>query len=122
MNWFDILKMPAKGSGVQIKNNAQYQSASLKDRLNWHQSQKRAWKNQRNALLSESGWALNEIEHSNHPLFQEATEYKENEKFHNRQITRIRRKLKGQTNVPQDYFSIKLEAANSIVTGKQGVV
>jgi hypothetical protein len=92
--WQDILKR------VDIRNEGEYEAASLDDRRKWHSSQYsvywKRWRTMRNT----------QVENEDSPMYKEMVELQNLANFHSRQVKRI--KFNSQT-----YYSLDLEGDNN---------
>ena len=91
--WQDILKR------VDIRNEREYEVASLDDRRRWHGNQTNTygirWRAMRNT----------QVENEDSPMYQEMVELQNLTNFHDRQRIRIR-------NGNKHYYSLELEGDN----------
>jgi len=102
MDWFSILK-------ADIRNEAQYNAASLEVRRLWHRRQADGNNTRLNALQTQHSVDLTDVEN---PIYQEMKYYHNLRSFHNRQERRLRVCLrKGKTEC-DDYYSQELEGDN----------
>ena len=79
MNWFSILK-------ADIRNEAQYNAASLDERRRWHIRQSTAYHRRLKALQTQHSVDLTDVEN---PVYQEMKEYQLLRAFHSRQAARL---------------------------------
>jgi hypothetical protein len=93
--WQDILKR------VDIRNEREYEAASLEDRKIWHSSQSSAyairWRAMRNT----------QVENEDSPMYKEMVELQDLSNFHGRQRNRLKRNINNKT-----YYSMDLEGDN----------
>ena len=102
IGWWDILKS-------DIRNQAQYEAASLKERMTWHGRQARAYDRRLQALRTHRTVDLTDIEN---PVYKEMKEYQEMRNFHSRQAARIKKCLALDKTECNDYYSMELEGDN----------
>lgn len=102
MDWFSILK-------ADIRNEAQYNAASLEERKKWHVSQARAYDRRLQALRTHHTVDLTDTEN---PVYQEMKQYQEIRNFHDRQYRRIVRCINRGQSECNDYYSMELEGDN----------
>ena len=98
MGWIDILKR------VDIRNEREYEAASLEDRRKWHNSQYTAyskrWQTMRNT----------QVENEDSPMYKEMVELQDLANFHSSQAKRITSTSpKERRRYTQDYFSSDLQ-------------
>lgn len=123
MSWFSILKMPRVYRGPDIRNEAQYNAASLEGRRKWHNSQAAGYDARLQALRTQQTVDLTDVEN---PVYKEMKEYQEMRNFHNRQGYRLKRCIALGKTECNDYYSLELEGDNrkkqklmTTPTGKQ---
>ena len=102
IGWWDILKS-------DIRNEAQYNAASLDERRRWHIRQSTAYHRRLKALQTQHSVDLTDVEN---PVYQEMKEYQNLRNFHHRQNLRIRRCLASGKTECNDYYSQELEGDN----------
>jgi len=109
MGWFNILKMPPLDTTPDIRNEAQYNAASLEERRLWHSSQAAAYDRRLQALRTQHTVDLTDVEN---PIYQEMKEYQSLRNFHGRQKARLRSCIaSGMTDNDEcnDFYSKELE-------------
>lgn len=109
MNWFDILKMSRPYRGPDIRNEAQYNAASLEGRQLWHSQQAGAYDRRLKALRNIHDIDLTDVEN---PINKEAVYYRDMRAFHGRQDARLRKCIKLGKTECNDYYSLELEGDN----------
>ena len=102
MNWFSILK-------ADIRNEAQYNAASLEERMRWHSRQQAAYSRRLTALRNLPTVDLTDVKN---PIYEEMVEYQNMRNFHGRQRRRLRVCLELGKKECNDYYSLKLEGDN----------
>jgi hypothetical protein len=103
--WQDILKR------VDIRNEREYEAASLEDRKTWHNRYKKKYLNRWREMKRK------QID-KNTPLYQEMIELQELGRFHQRQHRRLTKLLRTGKSL-QDYYSKELETNREIQRGLQ---
>jgi hypothetical protein len=106
---WDILKMPKPYSGPDIRNEAQYEAASLEDRRGWHRQQEGAYNARLKVLQRNHSVDLTDTEH---PIYQEMKQYQDLRAFHSRQRQRLGKCLRLGKTECNDYYSQELEGDN----------
>lgn len=116
MSWFSILK-------ADIRNEAQYNAASLDERRRWHRKQQAAYGRRLKSLQTHHSVDLTDVEN---PIYQEMKQYQLLRAFHSRQQARLSKCLKLGKTECNDYYSLELEGGNrrksklkTTPTGKQ---
>lgn len=100
--WKDILK-------ADIRNEAQYNAASLQDRKKYHARNQSAYTKRLSVLRQQSNVDLTDTEN---PVYQEMKQYQDIKNFHSRQAKRIERCLKRGKTSCNDYYSAESEGNN----------
>lgn len=103
---WEILKADTR---PDIRNEAQYEAASLDERRRWHGRQKEAYNTRLRALRTHHTVDLTDVEN---PVYKEMKEYQEIRNFHGRQQSRIVRCLGLGKTECNDYYSLELEGEN----------
>lgn len=106
MSWFNILK---RNTAPDIRNEAQYNAASLEGRKSWHQNQSDAYAYRLKALQTQHSIELTDTEN---PVYQEMKQYQDLRNFHSRQAQRLRKCLASGKKECDDYYSLELEKDN----------
>jgi len=109
MSWFDILKMPREYRGPDIRNEAQYEAASLEQRMLWHRRQFKGYDKRLKALQTQHSVDLTDVEN---PVYQEMKNYQDMRAFHGRQVRRIGKCIASEKTECNDYYSLELEGPN----------
>jgi len=103
---WDILKADTR---PDIRNEAQYEAASLIERKRWHNRQRAAYQKRLNALRTQHTVDLTDVEN---PVYQEMKNYQEVRNFHGRQEQRLKQCLELGKKECNDFYSPELEASN----------
>lgn len=111
MNWFNILKMPPYDTTPDIRNEEQYNAASLEERRLWHNSQSSAYDRRLQALRTQHTVDLTDVEN---PIYQEMKQYQNLRNFHKRQSSRLRKCIASGRTECGDFYSEELEGSNRI--------
>ena len=106
---WDILKMPKPYRGPDIRNEAQYEAASLEGRMLWHRQQQGAYGQRLTALRTHHTIDLTDVEN---PVYQEMNEYQLLRAFHSRQAARLSKCLELGKTECNDFYSLELEGDN----------
>ena len=106
---WEILKMPKPYRGPDIRNEAQYEAASLEDRRGWHISQVTAYRKRLSVLRTQHTVDLTDTEN---PIYQEMQEYQRLRNFHARQEARLGRCIQRNQTECNDYYSAESEGDN----------
>jgi hypothetical protein len=96
-----------------IRNEAQYETASLDERRRWQKKQGMAYQTRLNALRTHHTVDLTDVEN---PVYKEMKEYQDIRNFHFRQEARIKRCLASGKTECNDYYSMELEGDNRTKT------
>ena len=103
---WEVLKADTR---PDIRNEAQYNAASLVERRRWHTRQATAYDRRLKALRTQHTVDLTDVEN---PVYQEMKQYQDMRAFHGRQEKRISRCfVLGKTEC-NDYYSLELEGDN----------
>jgi len=103
---WEILKVDTR---PDIRNEAQYNAASLDERRRWHNRQREAYNTRLKALRTQHTVDLTDTEN---PVYQEMKYYQDMRNFHGRQQRRIARCLGLGKTECNDYYSLELEGEN----------
>lgn len=106
MSWFNILKVDTR---PDIRNEAQYNAASLEKRRLWHIRQSKGYRYRLNALRTQHTIDLTDTEN---PIYQEMKEYQDMRNFHGRQAQRLAKCIRSGRTECNDYYSPELEGDN----------
>jgi len=106
---WEVLKMPKPYRGPDIRNEAQYEAASLEGRMLWHNNQANGYDYRLRALRTNHSVELTDTENL---IYQEMKYYQDMRAFHNRQAQRLRRCLELGKKECNDYYSQELEGDN----------
>ena len=101
--------MPKPYGGPDIKNEAQYEAASLEGRILWHRKQARGYDTRLNALRTQYTVDLTDVEN---PIYQEMKYYQDKRNFHDRQVGRLKKCIRLGKTECNDYYSEELEGEN----------
>jgi len=101
-----ILKMPKPYRGPDIRNEAQYEAASLDGRRLWHTQQMGAYHYRLKALRKNYDIDLTDVEN---PINKEAEYYRDMRAFHSRQAARLKKCIELGKTECNDYYSLELE-------------
>ena len=104
IGWWDILKS-------DIRNEAQYNAASLDERRRWHIRQARAYRKRLSVLRTQHTVDLTDTEN---PIYQEMEEYQRLRNFHARQEARLSKCIQRNQTECNDYYSAESEGDNRI--------
>jgi len=102
MDWKAILK-------ADIRNEAQYNAASLEHRRSWHNSQKTAYHRRLKALQNQHSVDLTDVKN---PVYKEMKGYQDMRAFHGRQASRLKNCIVLGKTECNDYYSLELERDN----------
>ena len=94
---WEILKADTR---PDIRNEAQYETASLDERRRWQKKQGMAYQKRLNALRTHHTVDLTDVEN---PVYKEMKEYQDIRNFHFRQEARIKRCLASGKTECNDY-------------------
>ena len=103
---WEILKADTR---PDIRNEAQYNAASLEERKSWHSRQFGAYSRRLKVLRNQYTVDLTDVEN---PVYQEMKQYQEIRNFHDRQYRRIVRCINRGQSECNDYYSMELEGNN----------
>lgn len=92
-----------------IRNEAQYEAASLEDRKKFHRKQSVGYDGRWKALQSQYSVDLTDVEN---PIYQEMKYYQDIKNFHNRQLLRLKSCIRLGKTECNDYYSQELEGEN----------
>jgi len=106
---WEILKMPYVYRGPDIRNEAQYEAASLEGRMLWHSSQAKGYDTRLRALRSQYTVELTDTKH---PIYQEMKQYQDLRNFHGRQRQRLKKCIDLGKTECNDFYSLELEGNN----------
>lgn len=101
--------MPKPYRGPDIRNEAQYEAASLEGRMLWHRKQARGYDTRLNALRTQHTVDLTDVEN---PIYKEMKYYQNIRNFHSRQAIRLRKCIALGKTECDDYYSEELEGEN----------
>ena len=101
-----ILKVDTR---PDIRNEAQYNAASLEERKRWHNRQSIAYRNRLSVLRTQHTVDLTDTEN---PTYQEMEEYQRLRNFHGRQTQRLAVCIKNGKTECNDFYSPELEGDN----------
>ena len=103
---WEILKMAYVYRGPDIRNEAQYEAASLEGRMLWHSSQYSGYNRRLRAIQSQYTVELTDTEN---PIYQEMKKYQDLRNFHSRQRQRLKKCIDLGKTECNDYYSLELE-------------
>jgi len=103
---WEVLKADTR---PDIRNEAQYEAASLRERMLWHGRQQFGYSKRLQALRTQHTVDLTDIEN---PVYQEMKQYQDMRNFHGRQVARIKKCLALDKTECNDYYSMELEGDN----------
>lgn len=119
---WEVLKMPKPYRGPDIRNEAQYNAASLQDRKKYHNRNATAYNKRLSVLRRQSDIDLTDTEN---PIYQEMKNYQNTRNFHGRQEARLRRCIASGKTECNDFYSAEAEGdkkrkhkKNTTPTGK----
>lgn len=103
--------MPPRDTTPDIRNEAQYNAASLEERRLWHSSQSSGYDRRLQALRSQHTVDLTDVEN---PIYQEMQQYQRLRNFHKRQSHRLEKCIVLGKTECGDFYSEELEGSNRI--------
>lgn len=106
---WEVLKMPKPYRGPDIRNEAQYEAASLEGRMLWHRQQQGAYRSRLTVLQKNYTVDLTDVEN---PIYQEMKYYQDMRAFHSRQSQRLEKCIASGKTECNDYYSQELEGDN----------
>ena len=102
IGWWDIIKS-------DIRNEAQYNAASLQDRKKYHNRNATAYNKRLSVLRRKSNIDLTDTEN---PIYEEMKNYQDTRNFHGRQEARLRRCIASGKTECNDFYSAEAEGDN----------